>query len=40
MKIIQIANLNHYGNDQMNRVYSIQGIAPTIKTVSGGGGEK
>lgn len=31
--IIQVADLNHYGNDQMNRVYSPYGIAPTIKTV-------
>ena len=37
--IIQVADLNHYGNDQMNRVYSPYGIAPTIKTVSGGGRE-
>lgn len=36
-KIIQIADLKHYENDQMNRVYSPQGISPTIKTVSGGG---
>ena len=35
--IIQIADLQYYGNDQMNRVYSPQGISPTIKTVSGGG---
>lgn len=37
--IIQIADLKHYVNDQMNRVYSPYGIAPTIKTVSGGGRE-
>lgn len=37
--IIQVADLQHYGNDQMNRVYSPQGISPTIKTVSGGGRE-
>lgn len=36
-RIIQIANLNHYSNDQMNRVYSILGISPTIMVVSGGG---
>lgn len=36
-KIIQAADLHHYGNDQMNRVYSPEGIAPTLKTVSGGG---
>ena len=38
MKIIQAADLNHYGNDQMNRIYSPEGLAPTLKTVSGGGG--
>jgi DNA (cytosine-5)-methyltransferase 1 len=37
MKIIEAANLNHYGNDQMNRIYSPEGLAPTLKTVSGGG---
>ena len=37
MKIIQAADLNHYGNAQMNRIYSPAGIAPTQKTVSGGG---
>lgn len=35
-KIIQIADLHHYGNDQMNRVYSPEGVAPTLKTVTGG----
>ena len=40
MKIIQVANLNHYGNDQMNRIYSPEGLAPTLKTVSGGGGRE
>ena len=39
MKIIQAADLNHYGNDQMNRIYSPEGLAPTLKTVSGGGRE-
>jgi DNA (cytosine-5)-methyltransferase 1 len=38
-RIIQEANLNHYGNDQMNRVYGVEGISPTIKTVTGGGRE-
>jgi DNA (cytosine-5)-methyltransferase 1 len=33
-------NLNHYGNDQMNRVYSTEGISPTIMVVSGGGREQ
>jgi DNA (cytosine-5)-methyltransferase 1 len=35
----QVANLNHYRNDQMNRVYGIDGLCPTLKTVSGGGRE-
>lgn len=39
MEIKQIADLRHYGNDQMNRVYSPEGLAPTLKTVSGGGRE-
>lgn len=34
--IKQIADLQHYGNDQMNRVYSPDGLCPTLKTVSGG----
>lgn len=40
MKIIQAADLNHYGNDQMNRIYSPEGLSPTLKTVSGGGGRE
>lgn len=36
MEIKQIADLNHYGNDQMNRIYSPEGLCPTLKTVSGG----
>lgn len=36
---IVAANLNHYGNDQMNRVYSPEGISPTALVVSGGGRE-
>lgn len=39
MNIIQAADLNHYNNDQMNRIYSPDGLAPTLKTVSGGGRE-
>lgn len=31
-----VADLNHYGNDQMNRVYGVDGQAPTIIAVSGG----
>ncbi len=38
-KLIQIADLHHYRNDQMNRVYSPEGVAPTLKTVTGGGRE-
>jgi DNA (cytosine-5)-methyltransferase 1 len=38
-KIIVAADLNHYGNDQMNRVYSPEGIAPTLTVPSGGGRE-
>lgn len=33
-------SLEHYGNDQMNRVYDPNGIAPTITVVSGGGGRE
>ena len=36
---IQAANLNHYQNDQMNRVYSPEGISPTVLTKTGGGRE-
>ena len=38
-KIVQCADLRHYRNDQMNRVYSPDGLCPTLKTVSGGGRE-
>lgn len=34
-----VADLNHYGNDQMNRIYSPAALSPTLKTVSGGGRE-
>lgn len=34
-----VGNLNHYGNDQMNRIYGIRGVAPTLLVVSGGGRE-
>lgn len=37
---ILVGSLEHYGNDQMNRVYSIDGVAPTITVVSGGGREQ
>lgn len=37
---IMIGSLEHYGNDQMNRVYSVEGISPTITVVSGGGREQ
>lgn len=36
---IEAGNLNHYQNDQMNRVYSPEGISPTIVVKSGGGRE-
>lgn len=35
----QVADLKHYKNDQMNRVYSTDGISPTLTAVSGGGRE-
>jgi DNA (cytosine-5)-methyltransferase 1 len=38
-ELIMAADLGRYRNDQMNRVYSIKGIAPTALTVSGGGKE-
>lgn len=38
-KIKIAADLNHYKNDQMNRVYDVSGIAPTLLVVSGGGRE-
>ena len=38
-KCQQVADINHYKNDQMNRVYSGNGIAPTVETMSGGGRE-
>jgi DNA (cytosine-5)-methyltransferase 1 len=37
---IVFGSLEHYGNDQMNRVYSVDGVAPTITVVSGGGREQ
>lgn len=36
---IQVADLNHYQNDQMNRVYSSKGISPTVLTKTSGGRE-
>lgn len=36
MDMIQIADLNYYNYDKMNRVYSPDGISPTLDTVSGG----
>lgn len=38
-KCLQVADLNHYGNDQMNRVYGVDGISPTVMTKTGGGRE-
>ena len=37
---ILAGSLEHYGNDQMNRVYSPDGVSPTITVVSGGGREQ
>lgn len=34
-----VADLNHYGNEQMNRVYGVEGQSPTVIAVSGGGRE-
>lgn len=38
-QIMVAGDLNHYNNDQMNRIYSPEGISPTITVVSGGGRE-
>lgn len=39
-KVIRVAaDMNHYMNDQMNRLYDPNGLCPTLKTVSGGGRE-
>lgn len=39
-KVIRVAaDMNHYINDQMNRLYDPNGLCPTLKTVSGGGRE-
>ena len=37
--IIEVACLNHYGYRQVDQVISVKGISPSLKTVSGGGGE-
>lgn len=39
IKCEQIGDLNHYKNDQMNRVYSDNGLSPTTTTKTGGGRE-
>ena len=39
-KPLMVGSLDHYKNDQMNRVYSPDGVSPTITVVSGGGREK
>ena len=39
-ELIQIADLHYYRYDMMNRVYSPEGLAPTLKTVTGGGDVK
>lgn len=36
-KCVQIADLNYYNFDSMNRVYSLNGCRPTIQTLQGGG---
>lgn len=38
-KVLQVADLNHYQNDQMNRIYSPEGISPAVLTKTGGGRE-
>lgn len=38
--LIQVADLHHYGNSQMNRVYSPEAAAPALTTVTGGGDTK
>lgn len=35
-QLVQVVDLNHYQNDQMNRVYSAEGISPTVMTKTGG----
>ncbi len=35
-----VGSLEHYGNDQMNRVHGVEGIAPTITVPTGGGREQ
>lgn len=39
MEIKVAADLQHYRNDHMNRVFSPDGLCPTLTTVSGGGRE-
>lgn len=39
IKLNQCGTLNHYGNEQMDRVYSSDGLSPTITVKSGGGRE-
>lgn len=36
---IEVGSLNHYKNDQMNRVYATEGISPCVLVKSGGGRE-
>lgn len=38
-RCVEVASLNHYQNDQMNRVYGTNGISPTVMTKTGGGRE-
>lgn len=35
-KCIEVGSLDYWGNDMMNRVYSADGISPTLQTFEGG----
>lgn len=35
-RCLQVADLNHYGFEDMNRVYSNDGVSPTLRTMKGG----
>lgn len=37
--IMHIADFNYYGNAQLNRVYSPEGVCPTLVPITGGGRE-
>ena len=38
-RCIQVGNLEHWGMDMCNRVYSPQGISPTLRIFGGGNTE-